>query len=142
MHNSPPTPVFQWTPAYAVGIEQIDREHQWLFAAVEQMHQAMLAGKGKGSVRSLLSRLVNYTCDHFAHEEQFMARIDYPGLAEHCRQHEALRANVRSLEARVAAGEITLTIEVTQFLIDWLKQHTTSSDRRVAEYFLASGRSC
>ena len=59
MDSLKPAPVFQWTPAYSVGIEQIDREHQWLFAAVEQIHQAMLAGKGKGFLRALLSGLVS-----------------------------------------------------------------------------------
>ena len=71
-----------------------------------------------------------------------MECIGYPGLAEHWRQHEALRANVRALEARSQAGEITLTIEVTPFLMVWLKKHTTSSDRRIGEYFQATGGRC
>jgi len=136
MPNANP-PMFQWTSDYAVGVAEIDREHQWLFAAAEKMHQAMLAGQGKEALRSLLTGLVAYACDHISHEERLMERIGYPDLSGHRRQHVQLRAKVRELEARAAAGEATMTIEVAQFLIEWLKQHTISSDRRIAEYCAA-----
>ena len=133
-----PAPVFRWTRDYAVGIEQIDQEHRKLFALVEGMHQAMLAGKGKQTLQSLLADLIEYTVYHFSHEEGLMERIGYPDLEEHRRQHEDLRAKVRYLQVRSASGEATMTIEVTQFLIEWLKQHTTTSDRRIGEHLQAS----
>jgi hemerythrin len=47
---------------------------------------------------------------------------------------ENLRAKVRARRDRAAAGEITMTIEVAEFLVEWLKQHTADSDRRIGEY--------
>lgn len=41
-----PAPLFQWLTGYAVWVEEIDHEHQRLFALAEEMHLAMLAGTG------------------------------------------------------------------------------------------------
>jgi hemerythrin len=103
------------------------------------MHEAMLAGKGKEALESLLAEVFDYTRYHFSHEEQLMQRIDYPNLDEHRREHEGLRANVEALRNRLAAGEVTMTIEVTLFLIDWLKKHTIASDRCIGEHLKGHG---
>ena len=140
-----PAPVvktmFQWTTDYAVGVRQIDEEHQRLFALAEQMHRAMLEGKGKAILEDLLARLVNYTCCHFSHEEQLMERIRYPGYRQHQQQHEDLRSRVRAMQDRSASGEVTMTIQVMQFLMEWLKRHTTGSDFRIGNFMKASGLS-
>ena len=45
------------------------------------------------------------------------------------------------MQDRAASGEITMTIEVMQFLMEWLKNHMTTSDYRVAVYMKEGGRS-
>jgi hemerythrin-like metal-binding protein len=133
--------MFQWTTGYAVGVRQIDQEHQRLFALAESLHQAMLKGQGKAILQDLLASLIAYTCYHFAHEEQLMQRIGYPDYPQHREQHENLRSRARAMQDRADSGEITMTIEVMQFLMGWLKSHITSSDYRIAGYLKRSGRS-
>ena len=127
-------PMFQWTREYEVGVDQIDREHQHLFVLAERMHEAMLAMEGKQFLHSLLDSLTNYTRYHFSHEEALMERSGYYDLVMHRQQHQALRAQVQAMQRRAATGETTMTIEVAKFLIDWLKLHTTTSDRKIAEH--------
>ena len=128
------TAMFQWTAAYAVGIQRIDAEHRRLFALAAKMQRAMLNGKGKTILEDLLTRLVEYTCCHFAREERLMERIRYPGYQQHRRQHEDLRSRVLAMRVRAASGEITMTIEVMQFLMEWLKRHIVASDRTIGDY--------
>ncbi len=137
----PVNTMIQWTPDYAVGVGQIDEEHQKLFALAEGMHEAMLEGKGKAALEEVLARLVKYTCYHFEHEEQLMARILYPHYQQHQQEHEELRAKVEAMRERSASGEITMTIEVMQFLMEWLRRHTITSDRRISRYIKTSGLS-
>jgi hemerythrin len=132
-------PVFQWLPEYAIGVHQIDQEHQRLFAHADRMHQALLAGKGREILEALLAELIQYAGCHFAHEEQLMKRIGYPGYGEHRKEHEDLRARVAAMQERAAAGELTMTIEVMQFLMEWLKRHTIASDRRISSYMTTRG---
>jgi hemerythrin-like metal-binding protein len=130
---------FRWLPEYAVGVPEIDREHQGLFALAERLHSAMRAGKGGEFLNPHLDELIEYTRDHFAHEETLMKRIGYPYYEDHCRQHEELRTKVREMGNRAAAGEISMTIEVMQFLLSWLRSHTTTSDRRIGTYMRKCG---
>jgi hemerythrin-like metal-binding protein len=130
--------MFQWSPAYAVGVPRIDVDHMRLFGLAEDMHRAMLEGKSKEILDGLLAQLVDYTCYHFAREERLMERVLYPGYLAHRREHDELRASVRAMRARAASGEITMTIEVMQFLVEWLKRHIVASDRRIGEYMEAN----
>jgi len=129
---------FEWTPAYAVGVRQIDEEHQKLFSLAETMHRAMLEGKGKSALQSLLADLVAYTCYHFTHEEQLMDRVGYPDYQSHRQEHEEAKSTIHAMQARAAAGEVTMTIEVMQFLMDWVKRHVIASDCRIGRYMKAS----
>jgi hemerythrin-like metal-binding protein len=126
--------MFQWNADYAVGIRQVDQEHQQLFMLAERLHRAMLEGNGKAILVNLLSRLVDYTCYHFVHEEQLMERIHYPGYRQHQQEHKDLRSRVREMQDRTASGEVTMTIDVAQFLMEWVKHHIIASDRRIGNY--------
>ena len=132
---------YQWTTAYAVGVPQVDDEHKQLFAFAESLHRAMLEGRGKAILLGLLAELVAYTGYHFAHEEQLMQRIGYPDYPQHREQHEDLRSRARAMQDRAASGKATMTIEVMQFLMEWLKRHIPTSDFRVAGDMEKSGRS-
>jgi hemerythrin-like metal-binding protein len=129
----------RWLPEYAIGVKQVDEEHQALFALLDKLHQGISAGNDLEILICILDELVAYTCYHFAHEEELMEKIQYPYYLDHCRQHEDLRLRVLAMKERAPAGEDTLLIEVMQFLIDWLKGHTTTSDRRIGSYMRRCG---
>jgi len=131
--------MFQWSADYEIGIRQIDSEHQQLFALAERMQQAMLDGKGKAILTDLLARMVDYTHYHFTHEEQLMEKIHYPDYREHQQQHQDLRLKVEGMQARAMSGEATMTIEVMQFFIAWLKRHTATSDSRIGRFIKSNG---
>jgi hemerythrin len=132
--------IFEWTPEYSVHDNEIDREHQAWLDGVNRLHQAMLAGKGTEIVGTLLEEMMQYTSYHFAHEARLMAAIQYPEIRAHVQQHNELRRKVGALVERFGRGEATITIELTLFLSEWIKQHILTSDRRLGEYLITSGR--
>jgi hemerythrin len=44
------------------------------------------------------------------------------------------------MQDRAVSGELTITIEVMQFLMEWVRQHIASSDCRIAAYVKKSRR--
>jgi hemerythrin-like metal-binding protein len=134
MPDSTVTTMLEWTTAYAVGVRQLDEEHKHLFAVAESLHRAMMEGQGKAVLHGLLMDLIAYTSYHFAHEEELMRRIGYPDYLRHQKQHEELRLSVRTLLDRADSGQGTMTIEVMQFLMGWLRGHIPTSDLAVAGY--------
>src|SRR5271166_5081057 len=108
--------MFEWNNRYSVQIGSIDAQHQTLFRLAEELNSAMAAGRGKSALSPVLDRLVKYTMVHFADEERLMHLHDYPELAAHKAQHEALTRQVKQFQAEFNAGTTALTVELMYFL--------------------------
>jgi hemerythrin-like metal-binding protein len=126
--------MFEWNEKYSVQILSIDAQHKNLFHLGGQLYQAMAAGRGKSAVSHILDRLAQYTQVHFAHEERLMRLHSYPDLASHLAQHQALTEKVKHFQTEFDAGKITLTIQLINFLQDWLTNHIAASDQKYAPF--------
>ena len=124
--------MFEWNQKYSVGIQSIDAQHQNLFAIARELYDAMSAGQGKSVLARILDRLVQYTQVHFSHEERLMKLNGYPNLAEHQEQHAALTHQVLQFQADFNTGKVTMTVQLLNFLKNWLDQHIQSSDQAYA----------
>jgi hemerythrin-like metal-binding protein len=129
--------MFEWKSDYSVKIEGIDAQHKVLFGLAGELYSAMAKGQGKAALASVLDRLVSYTVAHFANEESLMARYRYPRLAEHKAEHLALTKKVVQVREDLVQGRSVLTMDVLDFLQDWLTKHIRHSDMRYAEYINA-----
>jgi hemerythrin-like metal-binding protein len=126
--------LFAWNDQYSVGYSEIDDQHKKLFQMADELHRAMLDGRGKEAISGLLQRLILYTRRHFESEEAVMRRHGYPAYVEHHLEHVKLTDRVLAFQSKVARGETTVTIEVMQFLSDWLRHHIKVADQKVAAY--------
>jgi hemerythrin len=126
--------LFEWRPEYGLGHDGIDAQHKRLFALANDLHSAMTEGKGKGALSETLEKLVAYTKTHFASEERLMQTHHYPDYAAHKAAHDALTSRVIEFQKEFAAGRVGMTIELLQFLKDWLRTHIGETDRKVAMY--------
>jgi hemerythrin len=126
--------MFDWSARYSVGVGSVDAQHQNLFAMANELHLAMVTGQSKAALSRTLDRLIQYTTVHFAHEERLMRLYDYPEVAAHCAEHEALRKQVVKFQEEFAAGRVTITVRLLMFLRDWLQNHIAGSDLKLAPY--------
>jgi hemerythrin-like metal-binding protein len=126
--------MFEWNDRYSVGIGSIDAQHQNLFRLAGELHAAMTTGQGKAAAGKVLDRLIQYTATHFAHEERLMRLHDYPGLATHKAQHDALTRQVLQFQLDFQSGRAAITVQLLQFLKSWLEQHIAGSDQQYAPY--------
>jgi hemerythrin-like metal-binding protein len=127
--------IFPWKDAYSVRIPQVDTQHKGLIGLINDLHAAMLEGRGKEALSRILDDLVAYTEKHFAFEESIMRQRGYSALAEHRQRHQKLTSQVYELRDKFCAGKITVTIEVMQFLKSWLADHILSADMAYAREF-------
>jgi hemerythrin len=133
------TPIFPWREAYSVHIPQIDGQHQQLVGLINELHAAMLQGDGNKALGRILNELVRYAESHFSYEETMLKQRGYTKLAGHCEEHRKLTAQVRDLQTQFRAGKLLLTMQVMQFLKEWLANHILTRDLEYAKE-LASGR--
>jgi len=132
-------PFIEWSSRFSVDVNSVDHQHQQLVHIINDLHDAMKSGKGKEALGASLNNLLDYTKTHFDHEEKNMKLKNYPDLAEHTKQHNDLIKQVKDYKAKFDNGEALLTIEVMDFLRDWLLNHIMKSDKRMGTYLKESG---
>ena len=123
----------------SVGVKLIDEQHQHLVALINTLDDAMARGRGRDILGKILSELWEYAETHFATEEMYFAKFGYEGAAVHQQEHATFLADVGRFKAEFDANRLGLSSEVMTFLSDWLKKHTTGSDKLYSACFNANG---
>lgn len=131
--------LFEWTESLDVHIAKFNGQHRKLVDLINRLHSAMKEGKGSQAMDQVLSELTNYTITHFSDEEKLMAEKNYPGLEAQRKEHQAFIAKVEDLAKRFEKGGISLSIDTSNFLKDWLVNHIMGSDKQYSEFFNGLG---
>ena len=131
-------PLFTWTDKVAVGNAEIDSQHKQLFAMFNDLHEAMNGGKHEETKR-ILNGLTKYTVDHFSMEQNLMARHPYPGEAKHREAHKRFIDQIKIYQSDVESKTLTTTLNLAQFLKDWLVGHIAAIDTEFAKHLRDKG---
>ena len=126
--------MFEWHNEYSVQIGSVDAQHKVLFGLAQELFTAMNAGRSKAALARILDRLVQYTQVHFAHEERLMQKHRYPAFQAHKAEHEALIRKVLEFQQEFQQGKVTISVQLLQFLRDWLEKHIKGSDQRYSPF--------
>lgn len=128
----------QWSPALAVGVPEIDAQHQELFRRAERLVTALRAGD-RGEVAPLVRYLGEYVVEHFAAEERYMHEIGYPGLDSHRAIHLAFREEFATMVADYERKGPTPLVALTlhNWLSDWLRRHVGGVDIEIGRFAAA-----
>ena len=131
--------LFQWDDSLSVGIAEIDRQHRQLVEMMGKLNDEMRKGKGREVLEKILAGMVNYALLHFETEEKYFAQYTYPEAENHRKIHSAFVDKVSSFKEQYAQGHKGLTIEVMDFLMDWLRNHIKGEDKKYAPYLISKG---
>ena len=131
--------LIEWKESYSVNVTEIDNEHKKLIELINNLHEAMMSGKSKEVMGKILDELIQYTLYHFATEEKFFDKYNYPESEIHKKQHADLVEQVAALQKKFKGGERVLTIDVLNFLKDWLNDHIIGSDIKYAHFLKSHG---
>jgi hemerythrin len=133
-------PMLNWNDKLSVGIASIDEEHKKLVKMLNDLYDGIMSGHGKDVLGNILDSLIDYTKVHFAHEEKFFAQTGYQEAAAHKHEHEALTKQVVEIQGKYKSGAIsTLSIEVMQFLKNWLVKHIQIEDKKYGPHLISKG---
>lgn len=129
----------EWKSIYETKVSEVDAQHKKLVSIVNELHAAMTMGKGKEILSNVFNELVEYTLYHFSTEEKYFDQYAYPEADLHKKQHKDLVEQVATLKSKYEAGEKVLTLEVMNFLRDWLHDHIIGSDKLFGPYLKSKG---
>jgi len=124
---------FEWDPGkFALGVQEMDREHQTLIGYMNALHALYAAGAPRPAVAKALDDLAKYTIQHFADEEAYMQRTNFPDLQKHRGVHKTLLERVTGyIKEFQSTGQ--LTDGFFAFLKMWLRAHICGVDSKYAQ---------
>ncbi len=123
-------PIITWKDEYSVGVAELDGHHKKLINMINELHLAMNSDRGQALIKAIISEMLDYAKMHFEIEEGYMRKCEYLGLLGHYREHENFVKKAEDLKQRSESGEFVLSLEVIQFLSDWLKSHILETDMK------------
>ena len=119
---------------YLVGIKEIDNQHKGLVIIINELFTYMTAGKAKEKLDDIFDHLTDYTKKHFSTEEIVLQRYAYPELDQHKEEHLKFIKKLEDLKSDFESNKITVSLEVLNFLKDWLLNHILVSDKKYAAH--------
>ena len=131
----------QWSPSLAVGVPEIDAQHQELFRRAERLVTALRTGE-RGEVQPLVRYLTEYVVEHFSAEERYMREIGFPGLEGHRAAHDTFREDLAEMLADYERKGQTPLVALTMhnWLSDWLRRHVGGLDVEIGRFADAKRR--
>lgn len=131
--------LFEWNDSFSVKIPSIDVQHKTLVGYINKIHDDMLMGKSIEHLRPVMKGLINYTEEHFKHEEKFFTQYGYPEGPQHTQLHNDLKKQVMDFRDKLEKGEVTISAELLNFLKDWLINHILREDKKYCQYLVQKG---
>lgn len=123
--------IYQFTEDCIIGVDIVDEEHRGLFNLINEVLNSIAMEKDSAEVTiELLGELKDYADTHFAHEEEYMEKINDPELELQRREHQAFREKVNSIDVgRVKSEDEKKALEdMMKYLTRWLYHHIIGSD--------------
>jgi hemerythrin len=128
-----------WQDDFSVNVREIDDQHKVLIAMINALHEAMLANTARDLQRQTVNRMAEYAVKHFALEEKYMTQSAYAGYQKHKQEHDQFTTKTLELQARMDKRGFVLTLEILNFLRDWLRDHILKVDMEYSSHFTRSG---
>ncbi|HEY4786596.1 MAG TPA: bacteriohemerythrin [Bacteroidales bacterium] len=128
--------ILNWNQALSVGIDSIDVQHQRLFEHINAFYDNMSKSSNKENLGILLKALGDYTVYHFNAEEKLMQQYNYPKLMEHKKEHAKFIKTIEQYKERLSLGKLIISIEITNYLKDWITDHIMVEDHKYSEYLI------
>jgi hemerythrin len=129
----------EWNDSLSVGVNEIDLQHQKLIGIINELHDAMRLGKGNDVLGKIIKGLVSYAGTHFLTEEKYFDQFGYPEAGSHKGEHSAFAQKVAEFKDGFDAGKVALSINVMNFLSNWLRNHIKVVDKKYGPFFIEKG---
>ncbi|WP_456385370.1 bacteriohemerythrin [Desulfolithobacter sp.] len=114
-----------WKPEYIIGIEEIDRQHKYLFELFILLDNIRTQPDNQLSLQQALISLQDYVEIHFSSEEKYLRH--HPDFEAHRRLHESFIEKAGEFSASFEAGTLDLE-QVVEYLNKWLRDHILGVD--------------
>ena len=131
--------LIDWNDRLSVNVREIDQQHQKLVAMINELNDAMRERRAKEVLGKIIDGLISYTATHFSTEEKYFTQYQYPETAVHAIEHKNFVKKVTEFKTAFDNDQMMLSIDVINFLRDWLVKHIQGTDKKYGPFLNKKG---
>ncbi len=132
-------PLLRWNANLSVGLNCIDDQHKVLIDLINELHRQMSSAAPESEIGTVLNQLIDYTKTHFGFEEDLFTEHGYEETEAHVQVHSKLVSQLVDFQAQFKSGKTDISIELMEFLKDWLVNHIKKTDTRYVPFLRSKG---
>ena len=129
----------EWDDKYSVGISIIDNEHKRLIGIMNKAIVLEQNNSAPKEITEVLNEMNKYAQTHFATEEAYMAKFNYPDYENHRREHQAFSIETMAFFDKITNNNRQLICEILEHLKSWLVRHVQGTDTKYISCFKEHG---
>ena len=123
--------ILEWDGSLAIGHDMIDAQHKILVGLINNLHASQATEREQKEIRRTLRELYDYTVYHFGEEEALMVQLPFAARHNHKLEHDKFIGDLNSITAKANTGEAHIGAETFNWLISWLLDHISVTDRQL-----------
>jgi hemerythrin len=127
-----------WSNEYCLGISEIDTQHKMIIENINFLIENHDRIDSATLNQEIIKKLDNYAEEHFATEEKYLRKSNYPNLENHIKIHDAFKINTVQSALKVMKGNEDVPEETLQFLKKWWTNHILKEDMEFKNFLLNS----
>jgi hemerythrin len=126
-----------WKKELEIGNEMIDTQHRMLVLLLKKLDLALTSKMDQKIVMGIMLEIKKFTEFHFLSEENLMAELRYPGLADHEHIHSELLGVLNVFIAQINRKQ-EAPEDILPQIVSWVANHVVNEDLKIAEYVKSS----
>lgn len=126
---------------HTLGIASIDDQHRGLMDMINELVDVLEHGFDGEVARQHMAKIIRFTEEHFAHEEELMHRHNFPGRERHAAEHRDVLSQAVTMTEALNPDDFNRAMLVTAFLTDCAENHILHEDKALVLYLHEKGLS-
>jgi len=129
----------QWNESHSVNVKEIDEQHKTFIGILNKIYDLVYQRIDQAELKKILDELVAYAEKHFQTEEGYFDKFNYEHSEEHKKEHLKLKTQIGDFYKKLEAGEVEISVELLDFLENWLVDHLDIQDKKYIKCFNEHG---
>ena len=131
--------MIKWVDSFSVNVKEIDEQHKRLIGIINELKYSIINENQDDTIEKILDNLTNYTITHFKLEEDYFDKLNYPLAESHKKEHAYFIEKINDFKKEFKVKKVMLSIDILNFLMNWLIKHINDSDKNYSDFFNKHG---
>lgn len=128
-----------WDEKFSVNVKELDDQHKRLILYINELIDSLRLSPDSIKIKQIKEKLLVSEIEHFATEEKYFIKFDYPATSQHTAAHKQFISDSDKLRGLYESDPEKHATELIYFLEEWWLNHIMVMDHEYVDYFNKHG---